>query len=210
MGEMNTRGRVLAVLGVSAIGGAGTMTVELSAVRLLAPWFGTSLVVWSNVIAVVLLALALGYLVGGRLSGSGRPLCTLGWMLCLAAGTTALIPLVSGPVAAAFLPAGLTLGEAADVVKWGSLAAALTLFLVPAALLGTVAPLAVEAVQELERRTAGHAGGSVLCASTLGSLAGVFGTSVKPALTKYVKLVASCCCRSSTSSSVAPALGRNN
>lgn len=174
---MSTRLRVLCVLGVSAIGGAGTMTVELSAVRLLAPWFGSSLVVWSNVIAVVLLALAVGYLVGGRLSGAGRPLRTLGWMLAAAAVTTAFLPLFSGPVAESFLPAGLTLGEAAEVVKWGSLAASLLLFLVPAALLGTVAPLAVEVVQELERRTAGHAGGAVLCASTLGSLVGVFGTS---------------------------------
>ena len=174
---MSLRARVALVLAVAAVGGAGTMVVELAAVRLIAPWFGTSLVVWTNVIAVVLLALALGYLVGGKLSRSGRPLGRLGWMLVVAGALTAWLPGLSAPAARAFLPPDLSLHEAAGAVLWGSLAVSLVLFLLPAALLGTVAPLAVEAVQELEGGTAGHAGGAVLCASTLGSLAGVFGTS---------------------------------
>ena len=69
---LSPRVKIPLVLLVAAIGGAGTMIVELAAVRLLGPWFGTSLVVWTNVIAVVLLALALGYLLGGRLSNRGR------------------------------------------------------------------------------------------------------------------------------------------
>jgi spermidine synthase len=174
---MTQRSRIAGVLLVTTVGGAGTMVVELAAVRLLAPWFGSSQVVWTNVIAVVLLALALGYLVGGRLAGSGRPVQRLSTALLLAGAVTLVLPGLSGRVAELFLPAGLALQEAADLVLWGSLASSLVLFLPPAAVLGTVAPLAVEAVQELEERSAGHAGGAVLASSTVGSLAGVWGTS---------------------------------
>jgi len=167
----------LPVLVAALVGGAGTMTVELAAVRLLAPWYGTSLSVWTNVIAVVLLALALGYALGGRLSARGRPLLRMSFSLGLAAVWTAILPFLAGALAPRFVPEGLALDGAADVVLWGSLATSLLLFLPPATVLGTVAPLAVEAVQERGGGTAGRAGGSVLAASTLGSLAGVFGTS---------------------------------
>ena len=153
------------------------MVVELAAVRLLAPWFGSSQVVWTNVIAVVLLALSLGYVIGGRLSARGHPLSRLSWTLLAAAFATAWIPTLSGGVASMFLPEGLALHETADIVLWGSLAASICLFLPPAAVLGCVAPLAVEAVQEHSGGSAGRAGGNVLCASTVGSLTGVFSTS---------------------------------
>ena len=154
------------------------MVVELAAVRLLAPWFGTSQVVWANVIAVVLFALALGYALGGRLSGSGRDLSRLGVVLLLAAVGTAWLPALAAPVAGLFLPPDLALHEAAATVLWGSLAASLLLFLPAATVLGCVSPLAVEAVAETSERGAGAAGGLVLAASTLGSLAGVFATTL--------------------------------
>lgn len=168
---------VLGVLLVSAVGGAGTMVVELAAVRLLAPWFGSSQAVWTNVIAVVLLALALGYLIGGQLSGRGKPLATMGLVLFLAGLWTACLPWLASWAAGLFLPERIALQDAADVVLWGSLATSLLLFLPPAAVLGCVSPLAVEVVQRAQGGRAGRAGGLVLCSGTLGSLLGVFGTS---------------------------------
>ena len=40
------------------------MAIELSAVRLIAPWFGTSQAVWTSAIGAVLVALSVGYLLG--------------------------------------------------------------------------------------------------------------------------------------------------
>lgn len=169
--------RASGILAAAGLGGAGTLVVELSAVRLMAPWFGTSAAVWTNVIGVILLALALGYLIGARLSERGHPGRRMGLALLAAGAITAWLPAGARPVCRLFLPEGLPLHEAAPLFFWGSLAATLLLFLPPALLLGCVGPLAVEAVQRRRGSHAGTAGGQVLGASTLGSLVGTFATT---------------------------------
>ena len=58
---------------IAFLGGAAVMTLELAAVRLLAPRFGDSAPVWTNTIGVILVALALGASLGGRLAAVGAP-----------------------------------------------------------------------------------------------------------------------------------------
>ena len=170
------RGALL-TLSAATLSGAAVMVVELAAVRLLAPWFGTSLVVWTNVIAVILLALALGYMLGARLAQGVAPLALLTRMLAAAALLVAWLPAAARVLAGWLVPEEVALHEAAGLVGWGSLALALLVFLPPATLLGTVSPLAVEALSRARGLSAGGAGGRVLALGTLGSLAGVFATS---------------------------------
>lgn len=165
------------VLGAAAAGGLSVMSVELAAVRLLAPWFGTSQTVWTNVIGVVLLALAIGYLLGARLAQGPAPARRLGWLLTASAVAVAFLPHGTSALGAALVPAELTLEQIAGLVQLGSLGAALALFLVPATLLGAAGPLAVESLQRRRGGHAGTAGGHVLAASTTASLVGAFGTS---------------------------------
>ena len=47
---------------------------EIAAARLMTPWFGASTVIWANTIATVLVALSVGYAVGGRLPDRDRRL----------------------------------------------------------------------------------------------------------------------------------------
>lgn len=165
------------ILCIAALAGACTMTVELSAVRLMAPWFGTSSGVWTNVIGVVLLALSTGYLLGARLSRRAEPAGAWGVTLLLSAVAAAWLPALAGPVSRVFLPAGLALDESAELLQWGSLATALVLFLPAAMLLGCTPPLATEMLDRLTSRGAGSSGGIVLSASTIGSIAGTFATT---------------------------------
>ena len=158
---MSARGSA-SILAVAGLAGACSMILELAAVRLLAPWFGTSSEVWTHVIGVVLLALATGYFLGARLSRGARPLAALGLCLLAGAAATGWLPAATGPVASWFRPAEVALDEAAELLRWGSLAAALVLFLPPTLLLGCVPPLATEAVQRAEECSAGDAGGRVL------------------------------------------------
>lgn len=171
----------LLILSAAGVAGAAIMGIELAAVRLLAPWFGTSLPVWTNVIGVLLLGLALGQALGARLCRANDPARRLGWVLLVGGLLSAGLPLLSKPTAGAFLPPELSLEAATGLLTWGSLAAAACLFLAPAVVLGTGAPLAVESLarsQPMENRgSAGRAGGRILAISTLGSLAGTFATT---------------------------------
>ena len=159
------------------LGGACVMSVELSAVRLLAPWFGTSLVVWTNVIGVLLAALAVGAMLGSRLSRGVRLAGRLGLVLGLAGLTTAALPRLAAPAADWFVPASLSLAEAGGILAWGSLAASACLFVLPALCFGGVGPLAVEGLAREVGLRPGAAGGLVFGSSTLGSLVGTFATT---------------------------------
>lgn len=153
------------------------MIVELAAVRLLAPWFGASSAVWTNVIGVVLLALAVGYLVGARLAEGEKPLAKLAVVLLVAGSFILWLPAVAEPIALFLVPRGVSLAESPELFTWGSLAASCLLFGPAAGLLACVGPLATEVLQRRGVTHAGTAGGRVLFASTLGSLAGTFATT---------------------------------
>jgi predicted membrane-bound spermidine synthase len=165
------------LLSIGAVAGACTMAVEISAVRMLAPWFGTSLVVWTNVLEVILLGLTIGYLWGARLCTARSPLRPLAFVLAFGAVLTGWLPAIAAPVCRTFIPDGLALHDAAPLLFWGSFASAMVLFLPSAAVLGMVGPLLVEEIQRRGAVHAGTAGGRVLAASTLGSVLGAFATS---------------------------------
>lgn len=173
---MKSEPRALGLFLWVAVAGAATMAVELSAVRMISPWFGASSVVWTNVIGVILLALALGYLAGAHWASRAKIEPALATALGASAVFTALLPLLASPVCGWFMPAGLPLDQAGQLFGWGSLAATSLLFLLPAAAMATVGPLAVELTSRRGARP-GVAGGQVLCAGTLGSLVGTFATT---------------------------------
>jgi hypothetical protein len=48
--------------------GAIVMALELAASRLIAPYLGSSLYVWTALLAVILSSLSAGYIIGGRMA----------------------------------------------------------------------------------------------------------------------------------------------
>ena len=145
------------------------MAIELLGARLLAPTFGSSIYVWGALITVFMLALSIGYLAGGRYSMRNPTQRKLGGILVLAA--IAALPAVAW--SAEFLEA---IAVAVPDPRYGSLLAAMVLFLVPTALSGMVSPYAVRLVVS-ERASAGRHAGQLYFASTFGSAAGTLLTS---------------------------------
>ena len=74
-----------------------TLGVELSASRLLDPWFGNSLIVWAALIGLILLYLADGYWLGGRIADRSPRLTTPLRLAAIGAFAVGLIPTVSRP-----------------------------------------------------------------------------------------------------------------
>lgn len=153
------------------------MAIELSAVRLVAPWFGTSQAVWTSAIGAVLVAMSVGYLLGGRWASKEEPGRCLALCLWISAAWAATLPALAPFIASVFVPESASLELVSAALPLSSLACALLLFFPPAALLATAGPIVVELLARSKSISAGAAGGQVLASSTIGSLVGTFGTT---------------------------------
>jgi len=148
--------------------GAASLGAEIAAARLLAPYFGASTVVWANTIGVVLVALSVGYWLGGRYADRHPHLRGLCLLVLGAAVLIAAVPFASRP----FLSFSVDAFDTVSVGGFaGSLFGVLVLVAVPVTLLGAAAPWAVRlAVADLER--SGEVVGRLYAISTAGSLLG--------------------------------------
>jgi len=154
-----------------------TLGVELSASRLLEPAFGNNQIVWAALIGMILLYLAVGAWLGGRLADRYPTRAALDCTLTLAGLGVALIPIFSRPVLR--LAAG-GLESFAPGLLVGAMLAVVLLFSVPVLLLGTASPWAAR-LRLLEAGGDGgqpsHTGatlGSLYALGTAGSLLGAF------------------------------------
>jgi len=157
------------------LSGASVMVLEMAAVRAVAPYFGQSNYTWTNVIGVILAALAVGYYFGGRfIDRYPRP--GLLFTILLVGGLLALVlPMLVRPVSRWLMPADLAVEGAATVFTLASLAATILLFAPPILLLGMVSPMAIRLLAV--PGGVGNASGRIFAASTVGSLLGTFATT---------------------------------
>jgi spermidine synthase len=146
--------------------GAVVMALELMGSRLLAPHLGTSLVVWSALIGVVLSALSLGYWAGGRWADSRPRIGLLALVLLLAGIAVAITWLIHEPLLELLDATRLPLPARAAV-------AAAVLFGPASLLLGMVTPIATRLVLADVTR-GGTTVGRLYALSTVGSIAGTF------------------------------------
>ena len=148
--------------------GTGSLGAEIAAVRLLAPYFGASTIVWANTIGIVLVALSIGYWLGGRLADRHPNMRGLCLLALAAAGLLALVPFAADPLLDVAVDALDSISAGAFL---GSLLAVLVLVAVPVLLLGAVSPYAIRlAVSTVEE--AGTVAGRLYALSTAGSLVG--------------------------------------
>ncbi|MDR1885389.1 MAG: fused MFS/spermidine synthase [Synergistaceae bacterium] len=146
--------------------GACVMVLEMAGSRVVAPYMGTSLIVWTSLIGIIMASLALGYWLGGIVSDRHPNALLLSRIIALAALLTAIMAVVANPLLQ-LLSSGLR------NIYAGSVIASLCLFAVPSFLLGMVSPFIVRlAMRNLG--SAGHTVGAFSALSSAGSILGTF------------------------------------
>jgi len=152
--------------------GGSVMGVEMSASRLLRPFFGDSILIWANIIGLILIYLSLGYWVGGRWADRDARAVTLYRIIAWAGFSVGVIPFIARPLLGLAIPA---LEKFDAGLGFTSFAGTLVLFFVPVTLLGTVSPFAIR-LSARDVATTGATAGNLYALSTFGSILGVFGT----------------------------------
>ena len=152
------------------VAGSCSLAVELSASRLLAPYFGSSLFVWANLIGLILLYLTVGYYVGGRLADRSPRPGVLYTLTIIAAFLISVIPFLSRPI---LLWSQSAFATYSIGVFYGSLVSVILLFAIPMILLGCVSPFAIRLRIEQVGKS-GRTSGQLYAISTAGSIVGTF------------------------------------
>ena len=150
--------------------GIATMGLEMSASRLFAPHLGATMVVWAALIGVILLALAGGYVWGGRLADRYPRPQVIFWITLAVGLWIAAIPITAPHLIKAIGSIGLT------GVAWlatVSIICSVVLLGPPIMGLGMVTPFVLRLILDKVSR-AGEVAGGMFAISTTGNILGVF------------------------------------
>jgi len=145
---------------VVCIAGASVLAIEMLGTRILGPFYGVSVFLWSALIAVTLAALSLGYAAGGRWADRGPRLSRLGVFMVSAGAWVLLVPILKHPVLRLTEPLGL---------RAAVLVAACVLFAPPLTFLGMVSPYAIR-LKASHIDHVGRTAGNLYAVSTVASV----------------------------------------
>ena len=158
---------------VGFFSGMSVMAIELGASRLMAPYFSSSQIVWTIIIGTIMIAMAVGNIIGGKIADKSKKPTKLFIWLFVAAVWTVLIPLFGK-----FIIAGIALALAASSLAhnfliWAALLSCLLIFVFPLLTLGMVTPNLVRfASRSLDEN--GKTVGRIEACNTIGSIIGTF------------------------------------
>ncbi len=148
------------------VSGGSILAVEILGTRIIGPFYGVSLYLWSALIGVALAALAVGYALGGRWADRSPRLDRFALLLGLAGLWIMAVPWLRQPV----LRAAASLELRAAV-----LATATVLFFPPLALLGMASPYAIR-LKAARLDEVGRTAGNLFAVSTVASVVAAIGT----------------------------------
>jgi len=150
-------------------GGFSIMSIEMLGGRIMAPYFGSSIYVWGSIITIFMVALSIGYLVGGQLSLRRPSLTKFGGLFLFCAVAVMPMAWIADPLMEwVFMRV--------EDVRYGSLLAATGLFFLPTVAMGVISPYAVRLLVQNTHHS-GSVAGKLYFVSTAGSAAGVLMTS---------------------------------
>lgn len=150
---------------IAFISGACVMVLEMVGARMLAPFLGTSIVVWTSLIGIILASLSVGYWLGGRLADRTVSQRVLAWLL-LGAALTILLTALSHTLILQWV-------TQLESLHTSAILAASLLFALPAVFCGMISPYVTRlALSDVD--TAGATVGTLNAISTVGSIIGTF------------------------------------
>lgn len=139
------------------ISGASVLALEILGTRIIAPFYGADIYLWSALISVTLAALSVGYVIGGRKADRNPNISWLSLMIGLAGLWIGLVPWLRTPV--------FGLAESMDL-RLAVLLVATVLFFPPLMLLGTVSPYAIRLMAS-SMNVVGRTAGNLYAISTI-------------------------------------------
>ncbi len=152
--------------------GMAVMAVELGASRLLAPYFSSSQIVWTIIIATIMIAMALGNVFGGRSADKDPNPDKLYRRLLIAAVWIAMIPAL-GKYVILGITGLLVITVSHNLLVAAAFLACMILFVFPCFLLGTCTPSLVRYTIS-SADDSGRTAGSLGACNTVGSILGTF------------------------------------
>lgn len=148
------------------LAGAIGMGLELIAARVLSPYVGSSNVVWTSIIGIILASMSLGYWIGGKNADKGASIDKISNILIIAAIFTSLIPLLETIIVKQFA------GIIGNLIITAILCA-IVVFSLPSFVLAMISPFAVK-LKSQEGNEIGSLSGRISSLSTIGSITGTF------------------------------------
>jgi len=150
--------------------GMSVMAIEMSVSRLLAPYFGTSLFVWTNVLGLIMVGLTVGYYVGGKIADKYASERLLYKIVLVTGIYLAFVPLLAMPITRLAL-------RSIDNYAAGTTVLALLMMILLLALpfiaFGIFTPYIIK-LKSQQGNTIGHMAGKVFTWSNMGSIVGTF------------------------------------
>ena len=148
------------------LNGAIGMGLEVVAARILSPYVGSSNIVWTSIIGIILACMSLGYWLGGKLADKNTDINIMSRMLLIGAVFTSLILLLETIVVKHL--AGII-----DNLTIAAILCAIIVFSIPSFILATISPYAVK-IKSKENNEIGSISGRISSLSTIGSIFGTF------------------------------------
>lgn len=148
------------------VGGAFVMIYELVGARVLGPYFGTSMFIWTALIGIVLGSLSLGYYLGGKLADRQAKIKILALILVYSSVTIIIAFLIKDYLL-------LFLSQNILDIRLSSTISSLILFAPTSVFLGMISPYAVKLKLD-NLNSSGETVGRLYAISTLGSIFGTF------------------------------------
>ena len=146
--------------------GAMTMVLELVAARVLSPYVGSSNLIWTSIIGIMLVFMSLGYLAGGKIADKKHDINDLSQFILISAITTSIIPILETIIVN-------NLAQVIEQLIIVAIISAIFIFGIPSFMLATASPIAVKLKNEEEKKV-GSVSGKISSLSTIGSIFGTF------------------------------------